>query len=87
MVSHRYPLQAIKVLRKGGAAPGQIVLLEQQIQKDVDLVKPVPEEAVSARIRLRKHLWKGTQNGRNRQRSSVVNDSKTIALAHERGLR
>lgn len=61
-VSYGDPLQAIEVFRKGGTEPGQVVLLEQQVQKDVDLIKPAPEEAVSAWVRLSKHLWKGTQN-------------------------
>ena len=56
MASRDHPLQAVKVFGERGAAPGEVVLLEEQIQEGVEFVKPAPEEAVTPRVRLRQDL-------------------------------
>lgn len=54
--SQRYPLQAVEVFGEGGAAGGQVVLLEQQVQDGVRLVEPAPQPAQPPGVGLGQHL-------------------------------
>lgn len=70
--TRRHPLQAVEVLREGGGAMGQEVVLEDQVQQQVQLIKVSPQEGEAGRVGLCQDLRRVTVDGDASRSLSLV---------------
>ncbi len=59
----RNSLQAVEVLREGGAAVRQEMVLEEEVQQQVELIEALPQEAKTGRVGLCQNLGRSPALG------------------------